>query len=137
MDIIRQRKQIALAAGAGVGALVGLGLGLRARAKKRPPQGEDHVEFVRARLAVALDEAAERVARGESVDQAMRRSMKAVPAVFGDSKKPERVHHGKQTLTDVALSTAMGFAVKTVLDLVARRYTPSDGSVDALIDAAD
>ena len=137
MDIIRQRKQIALAAGAGVGALVGIVLGLRARAKRRPPQGEDHVEFVRARLALALDEAAERVARGETVDQAMRRSMKAVPAVFGDSKPPQPAHHGKQTLTDVALTTAIGFAVKTVMDLAVRRYTPSDGTFDAIADAAD
>ncbi len=137
MDIIRQRKQIALAAGAGVGALVGMVLGLRARAKKRPPNDEDHIAFVRARLASALDEAAERVARGDTVDEAMRRSMKSMPAVFGDSKKPEPSHHGKQTLLDVALTTAIGFGVKTAMDLAVRRYTDSDETFEALADAAD
>ena len=137
MDIIRQRKPIALAAGAGSGALVGIVLGLRARAKKRPPQDEDHIEFVRARLAVALDEAAERVARGDTVDQAMQRSMKTVPAVFGDSKKPEPSLSSKQTLLDVALTTAIGFAVKTAMDLAVRRYTDSDETFEALADATD
>lgn len=136
MDIIRQRKQIALAAAASSGALIGLLWGLRARAKRRPEPGEDHIEFVRARLAIAVDEAAERVASGETVDEAMKRSMKTMPAVFGDSKRVRPVN-AKQTLTDVALTTAIGFAVKMVLDQAARRFTDSDGTFDVLADAVD
>ena len=137
MDIVRGHKEAALAAAAGAGATLGLLWGLWKRSRRRPDPPDEHIEFVRARLAVALDEAAERVARGESVDHAMRRSMRAVPAVFGDSKRPEPVVHSRQTLLDVALTTAVGFGVKTALDLLARRYTDSDEAFEALADAAD
>lgn len=135
MDWIRQRQPAALGAAASVGALLGIALGLRARARRRPEPIGDHIEFVRARLTVAVDEAARRVARGEPVDEAMERSMKAVPAVFGDAQRPEPAQTN-QTLTNVALTTAVGFGVKTALDYAVRRYTSSDGAVDAVVDRA-
>ncbi len=137
MDLIRQRKQIALAAGAAAGSLLGLVWGLRARAKRRPEPTGDHIEFVRARLDAAVEEAAGRVARGESVDEAMKRSMKAMPAVFGDSKPPRPAQNQHQTLTNVALTTAMGFAVKTALDLATKRFTDSDETFEAIAEAVD
>ena len=137
MDRIREKPRLAVGVTAAAGAFVGMLLGLRARAKRRVTPPEDHVEFVRARLAVALDEAAGRVARGASVEKAMQASMATVPAVFGDVKVPEHHHRAaRQTALDVALQTAIGFGVKTAMDLAVRRYTPSDGTIDAITDAA-
>ncbi len=137
MDRIRQRPVAAVGLAAAAGALVGVLLGLRKRAKRRPARTEDHVEFVRARLDLALDRAAERVARGASVEKAMQASMATVPAVFGDVKAPEAHHTSHQTALDVALQTAVGFGVKTAMDLAIRRFSDSDGTFDALADAAD
>ena len=136
MDRIREKTGLALGVAAAAGAFVGMLFGLRARAKRRVSPPEDHVEFVRARLALALDEAAGRVARGASVEEAMQASMATVPAVFGDVQVPEHHREARQTALDVALQTAVGFGVKTAMDLAIRRYTNSDGAVDALADAA-
>ena len=137
MDRIREKPLVAFGAAAAAGALIGMLLGLRARAKRRAPVPEDHIEFIRARLAVALDEAAAKVAEGTSVEDAMQSSMKSVPAVFGDSKPFEPHRTAKQSAFDVALQSALGFGVKAVMDQVIRRYTDSDGTLDALADAAD
>ena len=138
MDRIREKTALAVGAAAGAGALVGVVLGVAARIRRRPPEPEDHVEFVRARLALALDQAADRVARGASVEEAMEKSMATVPAVFGDVKVPEGHHRtSKQTALDVAVQTAIGFGVKTAMDLAIRRYTGADGTFDALADAVD
>ena len=133
MDLIRQRKPIALGAGAAVGAVVGILLGLRARSKRKPAPSEDHVEFVRARLALALDRAAERVARGASVDQAhagvdghgprrVRRRQGAAAA------PPPRLVTGRPRSTWL-VQTAIGFGVKTAMDYWRPgRWTDSEGS---------
>lgn len=139
MDRIRERPDLYLGGAAAVGTLVGTLLGLWARARRRPAEPEDHVEFVRARLDLAVDRAAERVARGASVEQAMEASMATVPAVFGDVRRPERLSlkGPNQTAFDVAVQTAIGFGVKAVMDVLVRRYTDSDGTLDALVDATD
>ena len=136
-DWVREGPVFALGVTAAAGALVGMLLGLRKRATRRPERTEDHVEFVRARLELALDQAARRVGRGASVEQAMQASMATVPAVFGDVKAPTTHHVGRQTALDVALQTAVGFGVKTAMDLVIRHFSDSDGTFDALSDAVD
>lgn len=137
MDRIRERPAVALGIAAATGAVVGSLFGLRARAKRRAPVPEDHIEFIRARLATALDEAAAKVARGTSVEDAMQSSMSSVPAVFGDSRAPESYHTARQGAFDVAFKSALGFGLKAVVDYLIRRFTDSDGTVDALTDAAD
>ena len=136
IDRIRQRPAAAFGGAAAVGALLGVLLGLRSRSKHRIEPPEAHILFVQARMDAAIDEAAHRVARGESVDAAMQRSMKTMPAVFCDSKPPKPIH-GRQTLTDVAMTTAMGFAVKTALDMLTKRFTDSDETFEALAEAAE
>lgn len=136
IDRIRQQPAVAFGGAAAVGLLIGALFGLRSRAKRRVDPPEEHILFIKARMAAAIDEAAHRVAGGDSVDEAMKRSMKTMPAVFGDSKPPT-TGNSKQTLTDVALTTAMGFAVKMALDLATKRFTDSDETFEALAEAAE
>ncbi len=131
-DRIREKPDVFVAAAAGAGALVGMLFGLRARAKRRPDP-EDEVGFVRARLDVALEDAAHHAAAGADVDDALRRAMRPMPVAYGDSGFPQPSSSSRQAF-DVALQTAIGFGVKAVMDVVIRRYTTHDGVLDALDD---
>ena len=134
MDRIRQRPEVAVALAAGTGALLGALLGVRARVKRRP-ETADHVDFVQARLAVALDEAAHRVARGAEVESAIRQSMETVPVAYGDaSGASQQARSSTREAVDVAVKTAIGFGVKALMDVVIRKYTGHDGTIDALTD---
>ena len=134
MDRIRQRPEVAVALAAGTGALLGVLLGVRARWKRRP-ETADHVDFVQARLAVALDEAAHRVAQGAEVETAIRRSMEAVPVAYSDgSGAAQQARSSTREAVDVAVKTAVGFGVKALMDVAIRRYTGHDGTIDALTD---
>ncbi len=137
IDRIRERKGEALAVAAGAGAIVGLLFGLRARAKRRPDEEDASVQFIQARLNVALDQAARRVAHGAHADEAIEGAMEAMPVIYGDgSKIPQAKGAGRQAL-EVAVTTAVGFGVKTAMDLLVRRFTPHDETFEALVDAAD
>ncbi|WP_420457397.1 hypothetical protein [Rubrivirga sp.] len=133
-DRIREKPELFVAGAAGAGAFVGMLLGLWARAKRRPDP-EDTVGFVRARLDVALEEAAHRVARGEDTEAALRRSMEPMPVAYGDTGAgAERERSSSRQAFDIALQTAVGFGVKAAMDVVVRRYTGHDGTIDALAD---
>lgn len=132
MDRIRERPLVAVAVTAGVGALVGSLFGLRARSKRLRARPEDDIDFVRARLAFALDEAAAHVAAGDDPDHAIRRAMKTMPVVYGDTQVGEP-STARQAM-DVAVKTAVGFAIKAASDVLIRRYTGHDGTLDALTD---
>lgn len=137
IDRIRQRPVQAALAAAAAGALVGLLAGLRARSKGRPAP-EDHVDFVRARLSVALDDAAHRVARGEEVEAALRGSMATMPVVYGDAAGgAEQARSSAREAVDVAVKSAIGFGAKSLMDLVIQRYTGHEETFSALSDAAD
>ena len=134
MDRIRQKPELFVGAAAGAGLLIGSLFGLRARAKRRPASDLE-VGFIRARMHLALEEAAHRVADGEDPEGALRASMKGVPAAYGDSGAG-RTRGDSSTVKafDVALQTAVGFGVKALLDIGIRRFTGHDGTLDALTD---
>ena len=132
MDRIRHRKRDAVIAAAGVGAVVGALLGLRARSKRRVDP-EDTVDFIRARLALALDDAAERVAEGSDVETAIRRAMGKMPVAYGEGPA-EKPKTAKQEAFSVALTTAVGFGVKMLLDQAAQRITGEPTIGEALDD---
>ena len=136
IDRVRERPVEATVIAAGTGLLLGALAGLRARAKRRPDP--DDIDFVRARLAVALDDAAHRVAEGADVERAIRGAMASVPVAYADgSDMPPKPKSSSRQAFDVALQTAAGFGVKAVLDVVIRRYTSHSGTLDALGDAAE
>ena len=133
-DRIREKPEEFVAAAAGAGVFVGVVLGLWARARRRPDP-EDEVGFVRVRLDVALEEAAHRVARGEDTEAALRHAMEPMPVAYGDTGAGVgRGHSSSRQALDVALQTAVGFGVKAVIDVLVRRYTDHDGTIDALTD---
>ena len=132
LDRIRERKEQAVMAAAGVGLVVGALFGLRARSKRRVDP-EDTVDFIRARLALALDDAAERVAEGSDVETAIRRAMGSMPVAYGEGPV-EKPKTPKQEAFNVALTTAVGFGVKMLLDQVAQRVTGEPTIGEALDD---
>lgn len=132
MDRIRERKWEAVAAAASAGAFVGMLFGLRARAKRRPDP-EDTVDFIRARLAVALEEAAVRVAEGGDVEESIRGAMRKMPVAYGEAPRPKPKTARDEAFT-VALTTAVGFGVKMLLDRAARRVTGEPTIGDAVSD---
>lgn len=134
MDYIRERPILYVAVTAGVGALVGSLFGWRARRKRVAARPEDDIDFIRARLAHALEDAAEYVAEGEDVEASIRRSMDSMPVIYGDSNTAPKT--SRELAFEVALTSAVGFAVKKAGDLLVRRYTGHDGTIDALEDAA-
>ena len=136
MDIIRGNPVVALAAAVGTGLLLGGLLGLRARAKRRP-KADDEIDFVRARLALALEDAAQRVAKGTEMEEALRRAMNTVPMMYGDpSTLQPRARSTREQALDVLVTSAVGFAAKTGLDLLTKRFTGHEETFAAVADAA-
>lgn len=139
MDIIRGRALVALGTAAAAGALVGALAGLRARAKRRP-HTDDEVDFVRARLALAVEDAARRVARGADTEAAIRRSMREVPVIYGDSQVGaalDQTRSSTREVVDVAVKSAVGFAAKAAVDQLTQRLTGHEETFAAVADAAD
>ena len=136
MDVIRGNPIVAVAAGVGTGVLLGLLLGLRARAKRRPPS-DDEIDFVRARIALALEDAARRVAKGDETEDALKGSMDTVPLMYGDaSTVPPKLHSTRRQVFDVVATSVAGFAAKTALDMITQRLTGHEETFAAVADAA-
>ncbi|PAP77459.1 hypothetical protein [Rubrivirga marina] len=134
MDRIRQRPELATLAAAGVGALVGVLLGVRARRKRRPV-ADDDIDFIRARLGVALEDAAHRAARGADVEDALRDAMDTMPVVYGDAQAAAvQARSSFREAIDVAVKSAVAIAAKSLMDSAIRKYTGHEGAFDALSD---
>ena len=134
-DRIRERPLEALGLAAGAGAALSLTWGLIRRARRRPAP-DDGLDFTRARIATLLDEAAYKVARGTSVEDAMRRTLRTTPAVYmdRDPRAPVPKTRTQQSL-GLVFNTALGFAVKVALDQLTKKITDDDEVFEALGDA--
>ena len=131
MDRIREKPEEALALAGGVAALVGFLWGLRRRAQRRPETDED-IAFIKARLGVALDHAAHRVAAGSPTDEALREAMEEMPVVYGDASKLKPSRSSRKLAADAALTAAAGFLATSLADMAIRRFTGHTGALDAL-----
>lgn len=137
MDIIRAKPLVAVASAALTGALLGALLGARARSKRRPDT-DDGIDFVRARLAISMEEAAQRVARGADTEAALKASMKAMPVIYGDSQSvAQQARSSSNEVVDVAVKSAVGFAAKAAMDHLTQRLTGHEETFAAVADAAD
>ncbi|MEM0963081.1 MAG: hypothetical protein AAGK21_11170 [Bacteroidota bacterium] len=135
MDRIREQPLLATAATLGVGLLLGGLMGLRARSKRLSARPEDAIDVIRIKLAAVREDAAQRVARGTSVDDAIRQSMRSMPVAYGDATGAgaQAVSSTKQAV-DVAVKSAVGFLAKAAADQLVRKYTSHAGTIDALTD---
>lgn len=138
MDIIRANALLALGTALAAGAAIGMLFGLRARSKRRP-KTDDDVDFVRARLDLALDDAARRVAGGSDTEAALKASMKSVPVLYGDSQAgaARQARSSMREAVDVAVKTAVGFAAKAAMDQVTKKLTGHEETFAAVADAAE
>ncbi len=132
-DYIRTRPLEVVGGTAGAAVLLGLLWGLRKRARRMPEA--DQFEVVRARIDVALEEAALRVSQGSDVETALMKAMPVVPAMYGHrAVAAEPVSSATRDAINLAVKTAVGFGVKTAMDMAIRRFTDADGTIDALTD---
>ena len=133
-DRIREKPLAALALFGGAGALLGIALGAWSRARKRV-EPDDAIEFTRARLAMALDEAAYNVARGTSVEDAMRKTFETTPAVYMERDPQAPVPKGpvRENL-GLVFKTALGFGTKAAMDHLTQQLTGKKEVFDALGD---
>lgn len=113
---------IAVAGGLALGVLAGL----RSRSKRKPaPEGD--LDLVRVRLATLLDDAAGRVAKGTSAEEALRATLRKTPVVYGPSS--EAAVAGNQSkssirkVVDLAVKSAGGFVLNVVMDELQEAFT--------------
>ena len=139
-DVLRDDAVRNAAIAAAVGLALGLLRALRQRSKRRRRADEDvEADLARLRFRVALDDAAERVARRNAdPDDALRRALRTVPASYGADGDVEvhRTSTARQVF-DVVATTAAGFAAKAALDLLTQQLTGHEETFSALADAAD
>lgn len=137
-DIVRGSPLQTFAVVAGSGAVVGIALGLIARRGRRvePDHGLD---AVRARIATLVDEAAAHVARGTSAEDAIRRSTRQFP-VYTPSPGAAATRQARSSIgqaVDMAVKSAVGFALKAATDQLTRKLTGKSDTVAAVAEAPD
>ena len=134
-DRIREKPLQALGVAGGAGALLGMTWGLIRRARRYTPP-DDGLDFTRARLAFLIDEAAYRVAKGTSAEDALRESARTTPAVFmeRDPQAPVPKTPTQQAF-GVAFNTALGFGIKTALDMLTQKLTGQAETFEAIEEA--
>lgn len=115
-----------------VGATAGILLGLRARAKRRRRQPDAGFEFVQARLATFLEEAAARVANGRSAEDALNDLFRTVPVVYADRHLSADALEPQPGLAKTLMKSAFGFGLKAGLDLLTQRLTGHEETFAAL-----
>lgn len=131
-DRIREKPLQALGLAGGAGALLGLTWGLVQRARRRPAP-DDGLDFTRARLAFLIDEAAYKVAKGTPAEEALRTTARATPAVYADRDPRAPVPRTPaQQAFGLAFNTALGFGIKTALDLLTKKLTGHSETFEAI-----
>lgn len=119
LDWIRDNKELALGGAAGAGLLLGLLLGALAREMRRPDP-DDTEDFIRVRMASLMDDAAKRVARGESVEQAADRVSRQMPVIYADRSTTVAARSSLAQALDLGLKSLVGVVAKSVGDQITR-----------------
>ena len=138
MDRVRERPLAALGLMIGAGATLGLLWGLGKRARRRPDPN-DREDVIRYHVATMLDAAAARVARGATADDAIAAEVRKRPVVFVPNDDETRIKpalSSSRQAADAAFKTAAGIAVKTVADVLTKRFTGHEEVFEAMADDA-
>mgnify|MGYP000427505045 CR=1 FL=1 len=100
-----------------VGATAGILLGLRSRSKRRP-QPDAGFDFIQARLSTFLDDAARKVAKGRSTEDALDDLFRTVPVVYADRQLAAEALEPKTSAVKTLAKSAAGFGLKMGIDMV-------------------
>ncbi|GAB5535655.1 MAG: hypothetical protein Rubg2KO_19040 [Rubricoccaceae bacterium] len=120
-------ERLLLIAGA-VGATAGILLGLRSRRKRRP-EPDAGFDFIQARLSTFLDDAAAKVAKGRSAEDALDDLFRTVPVVYADRQLAADALESKPSAVKTLAKSAAGFGLKMGIDMVKKSLA---GKQDAL-----
>jgi hypothetical protein len=134
LDHVRARPAHAVVTAAVSGALVGAAAGLIARAFRSDE--DEREEVMRLLSDSVVDEAARRAARGEDPARALERvARRRAPMVQYTAPGPS---HGtiRQTF-DLALKSALGFAVKAGMDALTKQLTGKPEVLQAAREATE
>ncbi len=105
-----------------LGALVGL----RARSKRKP-EPQDAVDVLKVRLATLLDDAAARVARGTSGEEALRATLRDTPIVYNPptaaAAAEKQAKSSLRQAVDVGVKSLGGLALKYAMDGLQEAFT--------------
>lgn len=123
LDHVRSEPLRALAVSAAAGATLGVLVAALGRLFRQKPDESEEGVAVRLLVGSLLDEAAERVARGEDTDVALRRAARRhSPTIYYAPQSASARGMVRETL-DLAVKSALGFAVKTGMDVLAEKLT--------------
>ncbi len=122
LDWIRDRKEAALGGAAAVGLVAGVVLGLIARHRSLPDE-DDTGDVVRFRMESLLEDAAQRVARGEDVETATARAVRSAPVVYADRSVTVAAKSSVAQALDLGLKSLIGVVAKSVGDQITRSLT--------------
>jgi ElaB/YqjD/DUF883 family membrane-anchored ribosome-binding protein len=122
MDWIREHKEVAVGSVAAVGVLVGIVLGVRAR-RQALGEMDDTGDIVRFRMEAVMEDAAQRVARGENVEDATRRAVAAAPVVYADNRVTASAKSSLMQAVDVGLKSLVGVVAKSVGDQITASFS--------------
>ncbi|HLA63531.1 MAG TPA: hypothetical protein VK610_03840 [Rhodothermales bacterium] len=132
---VRAHPMRALAYAAAAGAVVGVLSGLLSR-MRRDDDGTEEEQTIRLLTSALLDDAADRVARGASVADGLRRAARNhAPTVY---YAPGPVTKGPvREAMDLALKSALGFGVKMGMDMLSKHLTGTPEVFTAAEEASD
>ncbi len=137
-DVVRGAPMQAAAIVGGSGVFVGVVLGLWARRRKRS-EPDFGALAVRARVASMIDEAADHVRRGRSSDDAIRRATESfpvyTPSTSSGSAAAQQAKSSVRQAVDLAVKSAIGFAIKAGTDQLTQKLTGKTDTVAAVAEA--
>lgn len=131
---VARSKPLAIAGGAAVGGLL-LAMLWRRRRRRRALRRSDaaHRRLVEQYVGTLVDQVRYSVAGGKNVDTAVREALEdRVPLIVYGEKVEDGSRGAIREFLDLALKTALGFAIRNALDVASDRVD-LEGRVEALL----
>lgn len=141
-DVVRGKPWETAAIVGGAGIFVGVLLGLWARRGNRvePDHG---LNAIRARIATLVDEAAAKVAKGTSAEDAIRSTTREFPVYTPSAPQTTagaasaQAKSSVRQAVDLAVKSAVGFAIKAGTDQLTQKLTGKKDTLTAIAEAPE